>query len=218
MPEVPGSPYEPYPTVVPTERPLRVFGVPQVPEAFGVGVAHAVSTFGGDVEKAGTEVFNRALALRQMQIEGGVRDDATDSANRMEGVKNTFTVKQGYAAGPDAMTATLDQINHERMTTRARVIAKYGDYGGKLFDDQTSSMQRSFTREIGGWSSQQFRKGQRDSVDSRIALLENRIQSAPDDEEGVKAGMTELRDLQAKRASLLDLDPDSAKVDTDAAV
>jgi len=79
-------------------------------------------------------------------------------------------------------------------------------------------MQRSFTREVGGWSAQQFRKGQRDSVDARIALAETRAQSNPYDDEAFNAGMAELRGLQAQRANLLDLDPDSAKVDTDAAV
>jgi hypothetical protein len=224
MPEVPGSPYEPYPTVEPQVEFLRPGGLPDVPAAFGAPTARAISTFGGDVQQAGKEVFDRALALRRLQIEGDTRDIATDWSNRMEGVKNAFTVKQGYAAGPDAMNETLAQINQERMAARAQVIAKWGPYGGQLFDDQTASMQRSFTREVGGWSAQQFRKGQKDSVDARIALAENRAQSNPYDDEAFNAGVAELRGapgragLLAQRASLLDLDPDSAKVDADTAI
>ena len=109
MPQVPGAPYDPTSGVAPQERPLRIVGIPDVPDAFGVGVARAISAFGGDVETGAEEVGRRAQGIAQMRIEGVARDQTTETMNNVEKIKNDFLAKEGVNAGQGAMNTALDQ-------------------------------------------------------------------------------------------------------------
>src|SRR6516164_5080814 len=129
MPQVPGAPYDPTSGVAPQERPLRIVGIPDVPDAFGVGVARAISAFGGDVATGAEEVGRRAQGIAQMRIEGVSRDITTEAMNNVEKIKNDFRAKQGYAAAdPNAAFAQAEQ---ERLNGRAKALAAGGDYGAK---------------------------------------------------------------------------------------
>jgi hypothetical protein len=180
MPEVPGSPYEPYFTGEPTERPLPEPGVGAVPAAFGENVAKALDAFGGTVSKAGDELFSRAIALRKMQGEGETRDIVTDLSNQVEGVKNDFLAKEGYAAGPAARDAALDQTNQMRLAARAKITAPYFQ---QEFDNQYASMQRNIIREIGGHSATQLRVAQDHGQDAATSSKLERLANStnPDD-------------------------------------
>src|SRR5215472_16443198 len=97
MPQVPDIPGV-VPQVQPFERPVPLPGVEAPPVAFGESVANAVRTFGGDVEKASGEVFSRALALRQLQIESNVRDAVTDYASKVAPIQEDFMSQKGVNA------------------------------------------------------------------------------------------------------------------------
>src|SRR5215472_15139840 len=113
MPQVPDIPGV-VPQIQPFERPVPLPGVEAPPAAFGESVANAVRTFGGDVEKASTEVFNRALALRQLQVEGKLRDLTTDYYNEVAPIQNDFLTQQRNNASSEAMSAHLAQIDAVR--------------------------------------------------------------------------------------------------------
>jgi GH24 family phage-related lysozyme (muramidase) len=169
MPEVP---YQPYPDVQPPERILRPGGVPPVPEAFGVGVANAVRTFGGDVEKAGSEVFDRALALRRLQIEGKLRDMTTDYYNEIAPIQSDFLKLRGENATQDAMNAHLAQINQVRQKYAA-LAGQYGPYGANTFGADSAALTRSFTNEATRHSAQQFENAQIASSKARIEQIKS---------------------------------------------
>src|SRR6516225_992505 len=112
MPQVPEIP-DVIPQIQPFERPVPLPGVEAPPAAFGEATARAVQTFGGDVEKASSEVFNRALALRQLQVEGKLRDMTTDYYNEVAPIQADFLAREGVNASTEALTshnAQLDQV------------------------------------------------------------------------------------------------------------
>jgi hypothetical protein len=183
MPQVPGAPYDPTSGVAPQERPLRIVGIPDVPDAFGVGVARAISAFGGDVETGAEEVGRRAQGIAQMRIEGVARDQTTETMNNVEKIKNDFLAKEGVNAGQGAMNTALDQAEQERLQGRAKIQAIAGDYGAKLFDDQYASMQRSVVKEIGQHAATQFRESNKASSTAGISQQLAAIATARTDDQ-----------------------------------
>src|SRR6516165_3389080 len=106
MAEVPGSQYEPYFTAQPTERPIQLRGVDYPSGAFGENIAHALQTFGGDIEKGSDEVFRRAMALRRLQVDGSIRGLITKYYNEVSPIEADFLAQRGYNADGTA------QMNH----------------------------------------------------------------------------------------------------------
>src|SRR5215469_879642 len=143
MPEVPGIPGV-VPQVQPFERPVPTPGVEAPQAAFGTAISNAVQTFGGDVEKASGEVFNRALALRQLQIEGKLRDMTTNYYNEVAPIQNRFLTQEGENASQEAMQAHLAQINAIRQKY-AGMASQYGPYGINTFGAESAALSRSFT-------------------------------------------------------------------------
>ena len=79
MPEVPGQPYEPYGTVTPQVEQLRPIGVQFLPDAYGAATAKAMQNFGIAGVDAAQKVFERAQALKQVDIENKTRDQLTQT-------------------------------------------------------------------------------------------------------------------------------------------
>jgi hypothetical protein len=142
VPEIPGV----VPQVQPFERPVPLPGVAAPEAAFGTAVSNAVQTFGGDVEKASGEVFSRALALRQLQVEGKLRDMTTDYMNEIAPIQADFLSAKGDNAGPEAMSRHLAQLDAVRQKY-VGMAGQYGPYGINTFGADAASMQRSFIRE-----------------------------------------------------------------------
>src|SRR5215472_7279364 len=110
MPQVPGIP-DVVPQVQAFERPVPLPGVEAPPAAFGTAISDAVKTFGGNVEKASGEVLSRALALRQLQVEGKLRDMTTDYYNEVAPIQADFLSREGVNASTEALTAHNAQID-----------------------------------------------------------------------------------------------------------
>jgi hypothetical protein len=171
MPTVPG--YEPVPQVSPFERPVPL-PEPSIPQtAFGTGIAEATRAFGGDVDKLATQVGDRALAFREMQIETSVRDKTTDFMNQATALQEKYLALQGQDAVNQSRQhlAALEQL---RQAAR-QGVGQYGIYGQKLFDDQASSLQRSYTREVAQHSARQLQVSTDHSIDSEIGALQEQL-------------------------------------------
>src|SRR6516164_3137285 len=128
VPEIPGV----IPQVQPFERPVPLPGVEAPPGAFGVGIADAVKTFGGDVSKASDEVFSRALALRQLQVEGKLRDLTTNYYNEIAPIEQEFLTREGENASPEALSEYNAKIGGVQQRY-AGMAEQYGPYGKNTF-------------------------------------------------------------------------------------
>ena len=175
VPEIPGV----IPQVQPYERPVPLPGVEAPPGAFGVGIADAVKTFGGDVSKASDEVFTRALALRQLQIDGKLRDLTTDYYNEVAPIQADFLKQQGDGANSAAMSehlASLDAVGQRYIG----LAGQYGPYGINTFGAERASMQRSFIREATVHSANETRKALDASLDANFQTHLDKVRNAPD--------------------------------------
>src|SRR5215472_8500154 len=109
MPQVPDIPGV-VPQVQPFERPVPL-PEPQIPQgAFGVGIYDAMQKAGLEGQSAAQEVGSRAIALRQLQIEGKLRDLTTDYYNETAPIREGFLTSQGQNAGPEALQNHLAQL------------------------------------------------------------------------------------------------------------
>lgn len=198
MAEVPGAPYEPFFTAQPTERPIQLRGVDAPPAAFGENIAHAITAFGGDVDKASGEVFDRAMALRRMQIDSNVRDLTTAYSNEVEQENGKFTTQLGNKAGPDALNAHLANVDQIRQKYAGIAQQQYGIFGANAFGAEASAMQRNIIRSASAWSFQQTRKAHTDSDTAALDAAADRVRNSADpatfDEElkGIAPTMTRL--------------------------
>jgi hypothetical protein len=187
MAEVPGSQYEPYFTAQPTERPIQLRGVDYPSGAFGENIAHALQTFGGDIEKGSDEVFNRAMALRRLQIDGSIRDLTTAYYNDASKEQTKFLSALGSNAGPDAQNAHLANIEAIRQQYLEQA-KQYGAYGENRFGNEAASMQRSFIRETSIHSAQQTKGALKDSHKASILALQDQARGAkPEDLPGINS-------------------------------
>jgi len=214
MPQVPG--YNPVPQVQPFERPVPLPGVDAPPEAFGTGIARAVSTFGGDVAKAGDEVFSRAMALRQLQIEGKLRDMTTAYYNEVAPVQEQFLSAQGSNAGPDQLqdhVAQIDAINKKY----AGQAEQYGPYGRNTFGADSAAATRQFMTRAISHSADQTRIAQDQSIDAQIATLRHQAGGAMNDVQ-LSAITDKIAALEVQRSALFGSSPDVTKEKTYAQV
>src|SRR5215472_2479445 len=215
MPQVPGSPYEPYESVMPAERVLRPGGVPMVPDAFGAGIARAVSTFGGDLEHAAGEVFDRALALRKLDIDGQVRDQTTALTNAQAAKSLEFQTAHGDNANQAAMDAHLKEMEDMHQDYRQRLANQgVGPYGLNRFDDEYASMQRSFTRAAIGHSRTEIQKGQLTSIDNEREALSNSVQMSPFDDELWNSTVKKVKKSGDVAGDILGHDAELSKYET----
>src|SRR5216684_4604134 len=125
MPQVP---YSPVPDIRPTEGgpgPLRV-ETPQA--AFGGAVAHAIEGFGKGLEHAGDEIFQRAVALQQLQNQTDANNAKVQFANEADNIRTQFGVLEGNNA-----TAALPKLQKDLDAARERVR-------GSLPNDMTRKM------------------------------------------------------------------------------
>src|SRR5215510_13860745 len=114
-------PYQPWAAERPTMGSgAQGFKVRADAEAFGAGVAQAISHLGRTVEGAGEEIFNRAVAMKDLDS----RNDATmaaadfsdDSAQRHQRIKS-LEVAQAVKANE----TFADEVEASRQSIRARL-------------------------------------------------------------------------------------------------
>src|SRR6516225_2259468 len=139
MAEVPGSQYEPYFTAQPTERPIQLRGVDYPSGAFGENIAHALQTFGDRTKEGVDEVWRRAMGLRQLQVDGNIRDLTTKYYNEVSPIEADFLTQRGSNADGTAQMAHLAKME----TIRQKYLEQakqYGIYGEDRFGTEASSM------------------------------------------------------------------------------
>jgi hypothetical protein len=218
MPEVPGQPYEPYPTVEPQVEMLRPIGIPQVPDAFGAATAHAIATFGGDIDKAATDVFKGAVEIKKRQIDQQVRDQLTATTNQVAPLQEKFLTLEGNNA-VNQMPEHLVALDQARLSGRAALEqAGVGSYGIDKYDAEYGAYQRNYVQRAISHSAQQNVKAQDNSLSARVDSMENNVQSTPMDDATFNTAMQDRRKLEYERAQLRGLDANSAKVAGDDAV
>lgn len=102
---MPRIPYEPYSTAQPDPAGERV-NVNPSPAAFGENVGAAIEHLGATGEQVGNELFQRAIALQELQNQTDARNAQTDFATKSSILHAKFNSLEGKAAS-DALPQFL---------------------------------------------------------------------------------------------------------------
>ena len=177
MPEVP---YDPIPNVQPTERPLRVFGVPNVPAAFGENVARALDLAGGQVAKGGEEVFNRGVWLQELNNQSTARE----AQNQYAIQSSDLHAKYGALTGKEAVDA-LPQYFKDQTALRESLGANLNTMARRYYDaDSMPFMQRNLFSAAGHAAGQNKRwtiQTSKDEAQLEIDGAEDHPNARPED-------------------------------------
>ena len=180
MPQVPDIPGV-VPQTQPFERPVPLPGI-NVPREGFTAVADAMDHFGLVGQGAAQNVFNRALALKQLQVEGKLRDLNTNYYNEVAPIEQDFLSKEGENAGTDALRTHTAQISAVQQKYAA-MADQYGPYGRNTFGADSAAMTRSFIQRATMWSATQTRESLKASHRAAIGALQQQARGAQTPEE-----------------------------------
>src|SRR5260370_41655342 len=115
---MPQAPYTPYSTVQPTTEGTRGLGisVPDVPITDTVG--RALQGYGKTLEGAGSELFQRAIAMAELENESKASQAKADYIQQAEVLHAKFGAAEGANAGPEALQAHIDELKGLREKIR----------------------------------------------------------------------------------------------------
>lgn len=162
-------PYQPVPTVTPTDRgpgPVSVKTPTLGPEIFGANVGAAMSHLGTTLEGVGTEMYSRAQAFQDLDN----HNDATMAAVDFEKAANKMDVDLRSQAGENAVEAYKgydDRMEQARQDIRARLK---NDDARRIFDSQSKGILNRGVWQGGIYASGQHR-AYTDSADNAATSL-----------------------------------------------
>lgn len=106
------APYEGYSTAQPEAPPAPPIRLNVPGAAFGENIGAAIQGFGGNLEKAGNEVYSRAVALQELHNQNEARDLFTKYADQQGTAHEQYSTTQGKNAvdGFDPYKATSKDL------------------------------------------------------------------------------------------------------------
>lgn len=116
MPQVP---YVPYPTAQPSTQGTPTLRLNTPSEAFGANVGQAIEGFGKGLEADSDKIFNRAIALQELQNETAARNQDIQTSKQMGALSADFHTKLGVNAGPEALEKFNNDLNDIYQKNRA---------------------------------------------------------------------------------------------------
>lgn len=147
-------PYQPFATAQP-ESPGERISVSTPGAAFGENIAQAVEHVGGDMTQVGGELFSRAIAIQDLQNEKDARDAGTALTTKVAQQASEFESLEGQAA-KDALPGFLKGVDDARITGRAALRSPNAQ---RMYDADTSAIQRSVTMLAARHAGEQFKQG-----------------------------------------------------------
>lgn len=175
MPQVPYNP-------VPQERPSG-HGIParhiDAPiGAFGGGVAAATEQLGGQIEKSNDEIFNRAVAIKQMQNDAEAKE--ADSQYMIEAGK--LHADYGALAGKEAVDAYPKYVEQLKKTREDIRDSLNSDYTRKQFDGSSLSTMGRTIFNGAGHAATENKKYAIGASQARIAAAGEQAFEQPEDD------------------------------------
>jgi peptidoglycan L-alanyl-D-glutamate endopeptidase CwlK len=172
-------PYQPWST----EQPIASsgatgFNVRATEDAFGTNVANAIAHAGTMVEGAGNELFNRAVAMKQLDNEAEARQITNDAELNLANIRVGYNNKQGEAAKSgfnDYQTAVKGVYEGAKARASNQAVAR-------MVDGQTASAMRSSIFAGATHAATEGKKWQMQTLTNKFENYKNRLLSDPDNE------------------------------------
>lgn len=175
---MPAVPYNPVQQVAPTEQGLPRPSVSSPVEAFGGAVGKAVENLGGSIERGSTELFNRAVAIQNLQNESEAREADAGYMIKAGDLHANYNSLQGNAR-VQAFPKYAKDLEELRQTTRSGLS---NDMTRKMFDSSSlSTMSRSIFNGAGAAASaaKDYQKG---TIKAQMDVDAKTVEENPNDE------------------------------------
>jgi len=211
MPQVP---YNPIPDVGPRDDPTPEIRINANPDAFGANIGEALKGLGTTGQHVGDELFQRALALQQLQNETVAKQADTDYMIKAGELHANFSALEGKDA-----VAAYPKFAKDLQDARNAIRDSLGtDNARKMFDAQSlTTMGRSIFNGAGHAATEQ-KKWSTGVADSRIQAVQDGIYANPTDEVAVARGEADVTNEIRSKADLKGWDEEQTQREIDRAL
>ncbi len=205
MPQVP---YSPVPDVRPSGQGAPALNVSTPGAAFGTNVAEAIKGVGGELDKVGGEIFQRAMALQDLNNRTQA-DQASSTFVEQMGLKHAeFAALQGE----DAVKALPDHMKdiHE---LRDQVGEGLNPMAKKLYDTETRNQAARTIFNAAGHAATQNKQWMISNADAQIKVDSKTVSDNPDDDKLYEQQLAKAKGNSIYLASLHGFGADSPYAD-----
>jgi hypothetical protein len=204
MPQVP---YVPYPTAQPSTQGTPTLRLNTPSEAFGANVGQAIEGFGKGLEADSDKIFNRAIALQEMQNETAARNADVQASIDMGNLHAKFSALEGVNAGPKALEQYTSDLRDVYQKGRA---ALPNDDARRRYDSQALSVLARSIFNGAGHSAQQMKQASVKSAQAQVAQDADDLYNNPN-EQGLDVYLDKARTSAHTVAAAQGLDPIATK-------
>ena len=192
-------PYTGDDTVSPQERPAQRVWVDAPAAAFGTGIAQATEGLGTTMEGAGKELFDRAIAMQQLNQETDAQAKGTSAMQEMGQLHAEFTQKEGANAGPDALNKLNTDLDAVRQKYRNQLNSPYAQ---KLYDTDTYSIMGRTAFNAAGHSGEQLKVYATGVNNDRVKAAADEAQTNPADERAFQSALADAEHAARENGAL----------------
>lgn len=178
---MPTVPYKPVPEVAPSQQAIPDVSISTPIEAFGGGIARAIGSVGQVVEKAGDEIFQRAVALQNLDNETMAKEADAKYVMQLGEIEAKYRSLQGQAA----VQAYPKFIREAQLLRQQHRQALPNDITRKMFDGPSLQfMSRTIFSEA-RHSAAEKRQWALGASRARIEAVRQNSFSSPEDEDSL---------------------------------
>lgn len=169
MPQVP---YVPYPTAEPTTQGTPSIRISTPPQAFGENIAKAVEGFGLGLEQDSDKIFNRAIAMQELQNETIARNADTVASQKMGVLHAQFQTQLGLNAGPQALEKYTKDLTAVYQDGRASLP---NDDARRRYDANALSVLNRSIFNGAGHSGEQVKQAYMEGAQAQIKSIASNV-------------------------------------------
>lgn len=175
---MPSVPYQPYPETTPTKQGAPDLNIATPEAAFGGASAAATAQAGSELSSTGTELFNRAIAMQQLDNESVARDKDVEYMIGAGKLHAEFNALEGEAA-----VRAFPKYAQDLKDLRQNIRSSIGNaQAQKMFDaNSLSTMGRSIFNGA-GHSASENKKWFIGSTTSQMTLDAQSTEDSPTDD------------------------------------
>jgi hypothetical protein len=190
-------PYSGAPSVAPENNSTPYLNINVPAAAFGADTARAIQGVGGKLEHVGEELFNRAVAMQQLEEAANANAGVAATSTRYGDLMVGFRSKEGKNAS-DALPQFQKDLDTIREEERAKLKTPYAQ---KLFDNETRTLHSRTVVSAGAHAGEQLKKYSIETNQARIDANRNQVELNPNDDEAFKKTVLET-DRLARNGAL----------------
>jgi hypothetical protein len=204
---MPRVPYAPYPTVEPTTAGTPSLRIDTPGAAFGANIGQSLEGLGLSLERDSDKIFNRAVALQELQNETAARNADIAASTQMGKLHAEFSSLEGVNAGPKALEKYSADLNDVYQKIRSGLP---NDDARRRYDSAALSVLNRSIFNGAGHSAQQMKLAAEGSAKAQVASAADDLYHNPT-EQGLDSYLDKATSAANTVADLRGMDPIARK-------